>query len=107
MELFSGLIGGFGIGTLLTSVVTHFMARRASIDDRWYNEKREAYLGLVAALQSVSGDFPVWHARCALFGSPETLRYAKQVADTPPNAYDARNAAFQKMLEAMRADLRR
>jgi hypothetical protein len=45
MEWAIGLIGGLGIGSLTTSVVTHFMSRRATSNDRWYQEKREAYLG--------------------------------------------------------------
>jgi hypothetical protein len=111
-SLLTGVIGGLGIGTLITSVANHFMARYSNIKDRWYQEKRETYLGMVSALQMdsalqrISGDFHLWHARCALFGSPEVLNYAKEVVDIPPDQYDKRNKAFQKMLEGMRTDLR-
>jgi hypothetical protein len=112
-SLLSGLIGGLGIGSLITSVANHLMARRSSIKDRLYQEKRETYLGMVSALQqstalqSISGDFHLWQARCALFGSREVLKHAKEVADTPPDQYDRRNEAFQKMLDWMRTDLQR
>jgi hypothetical protein len=113
MPDWSLLIGGLGIGGVIAGVVNHVMARRSSIKDRWYQEKRETYLGMVSALQSspalqrISSDFPLWHARCALFGSREVLKHAKEVADTPPDQYDKRNEAFQKMLEWMRTDLQR
>jgi hypothetical protein len=45
MQLLLGILGGLGIGSLLTQIATHFMARRASASDRLYQEKREAYLG--------------------------------------------------------------
>jgi hypothetical protein len=38
------------MGSLLKSIADHFMARRANTRDRWYQEKREAYLGLLEAL---------------------------------------------------------
>lgn len=50
MEIVLGLIGGLGIGTLLTAVVTHFISRHSASLDRVYCEKREAYLGLLDAL---------------------------------------------------------
>jgi hypothetical protein len=103
-----GALGtGFGIGTVVTAIVNHWLVRRASISDRWYQEKREAYLGLATALQTPTGDVPVWHARCALFGSSEVLKHAAQVAETQVDQYDMRNKAFQNMLEAMRNDLQR
>ena len=50
MEWIVALVGGLGIGSLITSVATHLMARRGVTNDRWYQEKREAYLGLLEAL---------------------------------------------------------
>jgi hypothetical protein len=107
LPLLGGILTGFGVGTVVTSIVNHFLARRASMSDRWYQERREAYLGMIAAIQSLRGDVPAWHARCALFGSPEVMKYAAQVAETSDEPYDTRNEGFKKMLEAMRNDLQR
>jgi hypothetical protein len=62
---------------------------------------------MIAAIQSLRGDIPAWHARCALFGSPEVMGYAAQVAETPDDQYHTRNEGFRKMVEAMRNDLQR
>jgi hypothetical protein len=111
--LLAGL-GGLGIGSVLATIANHFMSRRASVNDRWYQEKREAYLGLLNALEPGGDDargYRLWNARCALFGSSEVLKYAKEVDETPYSADAERNAArkaaFQNMLGAMRDDLRR
>jgi hypothetical protein len=47
LPLIGGLGLGLGLGSLLKSVIDHFNARRALTQDRLYQEKREAYLGLL------------------------------------------------------------
>jgi hypothetical protein len=42
------------MGSLLKSIADHFMARRANTRDRWYQEKRKAYLGLLEALHDTA-----------------------------------------------------
>lgn len=109
------LLAGLGIGSLLTSVVTHFMNRRASVRDRWYQERREAYLGLLSALHDAavqpsdehSKAYALWQTRCELFGSQDVAKYAQQIVDTNDRPIAERNAAVRKLLEAMRADLLR
>lgn len=114
MEWTIGLIGGLGIGSLITSVAGHFMARRAATSDRWYNEKRESYLGLLDALHKAavhpsdahSKAFALWQTRCELFGSPSVARYAQQMVDTNDGPATERDRAFRGLIEAMRADLK-
>lgn len=48
------LIGGLGIGSLLKGLVDHFLAVKTKSIDRVYQEKREAYLGLLQALREVA-----------------------------------------------------
>jgi hypothetical protein len=43
MDWFLPLIAGLGIGSIIKSIADHFMSRRASDRDRWYQEKRDAY----------------------------------------------------------------
>jgi hypothetical protein len=108
------LVGGLGIGSLVTSVATHFMARRATADDRWYQEKREAYIGLLSALHDAAVHrsdahakaFALWQTRCDLFGSATVSRYAQRMVDTNDGPADARQEAFAGLVKAMKDDLR-
>ena len=115
MEWILPLIGGLGIGAILKSVVDHLNTRRAVSQDRIYQEKREAYLGLLGALHKAavqpsdenSKEFALWQTRCQLFGSEEVAKHVQQIIDTNDGTLAARQAAFAGMLEAMRADLHR
>lgn len=115
MEWLLPLIGGLGFGSLLTSVATHFMTRRASVRDRYYHEKREAYLGLLSALHEAAvrpsdehaKAYALWQTHCELFGSPDVVKFAQQIVDTNDSPRPERNLAFENLLKAMRSDLRR
>ncbi|MES1989639.1 MAG: hypothetical protein V4441_01655 [Pseudomonadota bacterium] len=45
------LIGGLGVGSLLTTLLSHWIAQKSSNRELLYKEKRETYLGLLEALQ--------------------------------------------------------
>ncbi len=113
MEFILPLIAGLGIGSLLTSIANHFMMRRASVNDRLYQEKRTAYLGLLDALHNAavqpsdenSKAYALWQTRCALFGSTEVMAAAQEMVDTNDAQMEKRNVAFHKLLRAMRVDL--
>lgn len=108
------LAGGLGIGSLLTSVASHYMTRRASANDRWYQEKREAYLGLLNALHDAAvraspesaKAYALWQTRCELFGSDDVSRFAQEIVDTNEGPRDARQKAFRALISAMRVDLK-
>lgn len=78
MQIVLGLLGGLGIGSLLASLVTHWITRRASIQDRWYQEQREAYLGLLQAIHDAAvapsdekaKAYALWQTRCDLLVPP-------------------------------------
>ena len=114
MELVIGLIGGLGIGSLITSVATHFMTRRAMASDRWYQEKREAYLGLITAIHDAAihhseehaKAYALWQTRCDLFGSALVSKYAQLFVDTNDSPRIEREKAFRGLIEAMRSDLK-
>ncbi|MGO9772179.1 MAG: hypothetical protein ACLPSW_22045 [Roseiarcus sp.] len=114
MEWTIALVGGLGIGSLITSVATHFMSRRAATSDRWYQEKREAYLGLLTALHDAavrpsdenSKAYALWQTRCELFGSPMVAKHAQRIVDTNDRRSDRENA-FRALIDAMKADLKR
>lgn len=112
--LLGGLASGLGIGTLLQTVASHFISRKSAVSDRLYQEKREAYLGLLDALQRAAvkhsnenaKNYAVWQHRCDLFGSPEVARHAEEMVLTNDKPQE-RAEAFRKLIEAMRDDLRR
>jgi hypothetical protein len=108
------LVVGIGIGSLFASIACYFMMTQR-LAKRLYQEKREAYLGLLDALRDAKNDSSVtdieawahWQTRCVLFGSPEVTRYAQEVAnqiDKPAAEY---NTAVNNLIRAMRADLHR
>ena len=114
MNWFLPMIAGLGIGSLLNSIALHFMTRRASARDRWYQEKREAYLGLLNSLHEAavrpsdesSKAYALWQTRCELFGSKDVSKYAQEIVDTNDSPRTERNAAFRNLIEAMKNDLR-
>lgn len=113
MELVGYLIGGLGIGSVITAIVNHFTGRRAVTRDRLYAEKREAYLGLLGALHQAavkpsdenSKSFALWQTRCELFGSADVARFAQRIVDTNDAPREERNAAFRSLIDAMKKDL--
>ena len=112
MEWVAPLLAGLGLGTLLTTIANHLMTRRASLSDRLYQEKREAYLGLLNAIYTAASEpsdtnaksYAHWHARCKVFGADDVERYAGLFADMSA-AWDVRGERFEKLVAAMRADL--
>jgi hypothetical protein len=90
------------------------MTRHANLNDRWYQEKREACLGLLNSLHSAavrpsdenSKNYALWQTRCELFGSTDVARYAQAIVDTNDAPREERNTAFRNLIEAMKIDLK-
>lgn len=114
MEWLLPLLGGLGLGTLVASIANHLMTRRAAVSDRWYQEKREAYLGLLGALHKAavqpsdanSKEFALWQTRCELFGSSAVAANAQRIVDTNYAPISERNKAFRDLISSMRTDLK-
>jgi len=112
MEWLLPLVGGLGLGSLLKSIADHLISRRSTMQDRFYQEKREAYLGLLSAVhqasvapsKDASARYGLWQTRCQLFGSPDVVRFAEEMVVTNAQSPE-RNAAFSGLLNAMRRDL--
>ena len=115
MDWILPLIAGLGLGSIIKSVADHFMTRRASEHDRWYQEKREAYTGLLTALHDAAvrlseanaKAFALWQTRCELFGSTDVAKFAQQIVDTNDGPRLARDSAYRGLIEAMKTNLRR
>jgi hypothetical protein len=108
-----GIIGGLGLGTLLNSVVSSLIAKKTKRNERLYEEKRTAYLGLLSALHKAavkpsnesSKEYALWQTQCSLFGSDKVAYYAQMIVDTNDSPRPERDKAFKGLIEAMRSDL--
>lgn len=68
MEWLLPLIGGLGIGSLATKVVEIWLSNKKSLESRIYQEKREAYLGLIDAIRNVIIDPKVENKKILVIG---------------------------------------
>ena len=115
MEWLSPMLGGLGIGTLLTSIINNLLERNGKKAEKLYQEKREAYLGLLKALHDAavhpsdenSKAFAFWQARCELFGDENICKAIQGIIDTNEGPRAMRDKYFHEMLVAMKEDLRR
>jgi len=107
------MLGGLGIGSLLTSVATHILSRRSEMKTRLYQEKRDAYLGLLDALHKAAVEpseanaknFALWQTRVQLFGSNYVAKTVQGIIDTNAGPREAKETCFQEMIEGMKRDL--
>jgi hypothetical protein len=108
------LIGGLGIGSFITSITTNYLAHRSATNDRWFQEKRDSYIGLLNALHDAavhpseekSQAYALWQTKCNIFGSSEVSKYAQNMVDTNDGPPGERNKAFEALINAMRSDLK-
>lgn len=106
------LLGGAGIGTILTSIVQHFLAQQARKNDLRFSELKEAYTGLLAAVGKLNESdsrenqvgFGMWAARVQLVGSPAVTACIEEMRKTDPHTA-SRGKAIDNMLREMRRDL--
>jgi hypothetical protein len=113
MDWIAPLLAGLGLGTLATTIISHLMNRSASLNDRAYQEKREAYLGLLKSIHDASlkpsdetaKAYALWQTKCDLFGSTEVSRYAQEFVDTNDGPREIRATVFNNLVAAMKTDL--
>ena len=106
----SSLIGGLGIGSVLTLFLKEYFDNRKTLSKRAFEEKREAYvayLDIAARSQTMPLKEALWARTAAmerirLCGSRQVIRLLDAVASTPP---DAPRNNVNAMVQAMREDL--
>jgi hypothetical protein len=114
MEWIMALVGGLGIGSLLTTIVNHVLTRKSGKAERLYQEKREAYLGMTRALYDVEIEpgpknvkmFGLYLNIAKIFGSNDVVVSAQKVIDSKPHS-PARDLALNAFYEAMKTDLKK
>ena len=109
------LLGGLGLGSILNTLISAWVTRSAKHSDRLFEQKKEAYLGLLSALHAAavqpsdeaSKAYALWQTKCNLFGSEEVSRFAQMIVDTNDSPRNERDTAFNGLLSAMRDDLKK
>lgn len=106
------LIAAFGLGSLLTAVVQFWLARNARLDERNFEERKVAYIGLLeayhrAAIEGTDAagkEFAYWQMRCELV-APQSVREAIERIISTNDDKDARYIAHDQLKTALRLDL--
>ncbi|WP_326525584.1 hypothetical protein [Sphingomonas sp.] len=106
------LLTAFGLGSIVTTLVQSWLARRAMKDERSFREKQAAFVGLLEAYHraAVEGTdeasklFAYWQMRCELVGSAVVRDAVRRIVETNDDRA-GREKADRDMKSAMRADL--
>ncbi|CAM4232999.1 Phage protein [Novosphingobium lubricantis] len=106
------LIAAFGLGSVVTAFITAWLGQRSKEDERSFQEKQKAYVGLLEAYHraAVEGTdeaakaFAYWQMRCELVGPEPVRRAIRRIVETNDDR-EGRNQAHENLKEAMRADL--
>jgi len=108
------IVTAFGLGSILTSFVSWFVSNRSIIKQRKYDERKEAYVGLLESwikqekdhFSANSGlDVGHWLLRAQLVASENVFLLLKNWENSVPGA-DDRIEVTNKLKSAMRDDLR-
>lgn len=106
----SSLIGGLGIGSLLTLFLKEYFDIKKILSNRVFEEKREAYLNyldIADRSQTLPAKEAIWARTAAierihLCGSHEVVNLLAIVSNTPP---DSPRDNINALVQAMRNDL--
>jgi hypothetical protein len=109
-------ISAFGLGAIVTALIQAWLSNKAEISKRNFQEKKECYIGYLAALhesqieQTEESALNVghWANRIELAGSRAVVSACVQVRETnptPSGIHPGRDKALSDLKEAMRRDL--
>lgn len=106
----SSLLGGLGIGSILTMLVKSYIESKKILSQRYFEERRAAYinyLDIITKSQMMYSVEAMWlrtaaTERIKLCGSKEVVRLLNIVSNTPPNSPDN---TIEKLIQEMRNDL--
>lgn len=106
----ASLVGGLGIGSVLTLFLKEYFDSRKTVSRRLFEEKRAAYVNYLEIrdrTQALSEKEAVWaiaaaSERVKLSGSADVLEKLETVINLPPNSP---RVAIDELVLAMRNDL--
>lgn len=107
---FGSLIGGLGIGSVVTLFLKEYFENKRAISKRYFEERRDAYinyLNIATKSQTMVREEAIWARTAAierikLCGSEEVIKHLDIVTNTPPNSP---TDCFSALVQAMRNDL--
>jgi len=109
IQLISAAGMGGIVGSLLTTVVQAWLQNKQYLADRRFQEKKEAYIGLLEAYKTASlqgfdnkKEFAYWSVRCELVAPAEIVNLIEAMKTSD---YAIQAKAFSKLKTALRKDL--
>ena len=113
MEIFT-IVTAFGLGSILTVIVQYYVSNRSAVKHRKYDERKEAYIGLLEAwVRQESADFSQatmkdvghWILRSQLVASEGVYTLLSDWMEAEPGS-KVRIDVTNRLKSAMRDDLR-
>jgi len=112
IQLISAAGIGSIVGSLLTACVQAWLSNRQQLNNRNFQEKKEAFLGLLNAYHqaaikpsdTASKEFAFWQMRCELVASAKVRKAIQEIVDTN-HSQEKRLIAHENMKAAMRHNL--
>ena len=106
----ASLVGGLGIGSVVTLFLKEYFDRRKTLAKRTFEEKREAYVGyldIAMRSQTMTKKEAMWArvaamARVRLCANPEVIQRFNVLLASPSSEYEK---TFDDLIQAMRKDL--
>jgi hypothetical protein len=111
-----GLVGAFGLGSVVTAGVTHWLNIQEEKKSRRFEERKETYIGFFDALHKseieqthiASLNVGYWRNRIELVGSTEVIKLCYKIEETNPKnglIHPERPQVILDLKNAMRKDL--
>ena len=113
-EILMSIFGAFGIGSVVTLLIKNHLDRNNALEERLYNEKKEAFLETLEALRRLAAEpeqaqqqylFAIALQKLKLFGSNGVQRAAERITNGQRQPNDNVNLLLDKLLVEMRKDL--
>jgi hypothetical protein len=105
-------LSGFGLGAVVVVLIQNLLNFYQEKRTRTFNEKKEAYVGLLEALHQASVEstlaaqknFGYWQIRCELVSNTEIRQVIQNLVDTSDDK-EARSIAYETLKRLLRKDL--
>jgi hypothetical protein len=105
-------LGAFGLGSVVTAFFQSWLASRAKLNDRSFQERKDAYQGLLEAYNraaiegsdEASQNFAYWQMRCEIV-APASVRDAIEEIILSNADRKGRSRAHENLKSSMRTDL--
>lgn len=112
MENITNLLIAFGSGSIISTAVQYFFNERSKRKTLLFQEKKEAFVGLLEAYhkaavepsETAAKNFAYWQMRCDLVCSPQTRSAIEEIVNTNENR-EKRSIAHDRLKTCLSKDL--